>query len=99
MNCQMIRVISSPSSSTTGLATLILGMPPVSLPTLVSPRPYRARHWQGYRCGAGHLAAGEAAADEGWSVAGDACPPAHLGDGSTSTTAMMLAPRIARTTT
>src|SRR5579875_2026774 len=37
MNCQMILVISSPSSSTTGLATLILGMPPISLPMLVSP--------------------------------------------------------------
>src|SRR6202049_2483905 len=31
MNCQMIRVISSPSISTTGFCTLILGMPPTSL--------------------------------------------------------------------
>src|SRR5690625_3545135 len=30
MNCQMIRVISSPSSSTTGFATLILAMRPIS---------------------------------------------------------------------
>src|SRR6185437_11295853 len=32
MNCQMILVISSPSSSTTGLATLILDMPLTFLP-------------------------------------------------------------------
>src|SRR5437899_3829517 len=34
MNCQMIRVISSPSSSTTGLATLIFFMARNSLETM-----------------------------------------------------------------
>jgi hypothetical protein len=40
MSCQMIRVISSPSSSTTGLATLILDMLLNSLHLQASPSPF-----------------------------------------------------------
>src|SRR2546429_8752917 len=39
MKLQMIRVISSPSSSATGLATLILGMPATSSPPALSLLP------------------------------------------------------------
>src|SRR5215472_860703 len=63
MYCQMIRVISSPSSSTTGLATLILGMPPISLPMLIGPRRYLALPSARLPVRSRRLAAGEAA---GW---------------------------------
>src|SRR5260370_3286368 len=48
MDFQMIRVISSPSSSTTGLATLILDMPLLSLHDAFVTAAGQARRSRGY---------------------------------------------------